>query len=267
MPSSAFSIGLLDYPVQASGADPAIGDPVLYGLADYFRFWLRDGLNGALATVVGTSDDAVPEANVFFWDPAQYFTRGRGDGAANTVPSLFVWRMGSKIVRSSITDVLRRSQIGVCWIFDELTLPAALGRRYGLAAAADAIFMTACDRTYHPLYGYSGDAAGTSIAVSLKLGGAYPWLDYEGGQGGLLSPVPQSLQAQIRGADQPVVRAFPCLRASLVIHERIGDFLPKDPDEVAQDIATTIAVGSSDATGSVEVLSGVLPGGPAPEDT
>jgi hypothetical protein len=267
MPSTNLAIGPLDLPVPASAADVAIHDPVVRGLADYFRHWLRDGLNGALSNLLGTASDAVPADNVFYWEPASYFTRGRGDGAASPVPSLFVWRMGSKTVRTSITDVLRRSQIGVCWIFDELTLPAAWEDRYGLCPAADALLMAACERAYHPSYGYNGDAIGTSIAVSLKLAGTYPWLDYEGGQAGMLSPVPQALQAQIRGADQPVVHAFPCIRASLVIHERIGDFLPLDPDEVGRDIQTTIAVGSSDATGSVEVLSGVLPGGPAPEDT
>jgi hypothetical protein len=266
MPSGNLSVGPLAIPVPAN-ASYTIHDTVVRGLADYFRYWLRAGLNTALTSLVGTASDAVPTANVFYWDPAQYFTRGRGDGAANPVPSLFVWRMGSKAVSASITDVLRRSQIGVCWIFDELTLPAAWEDRYGLCSAADAILMAACERGYHPSYGYGDHADGTHIAVSLNLGGNHPWLDYEGGQAGMLSPVPQALQAQIRGADQPAVHAFPCLRASLVIHEAIGAFLPSDPDEVGQDIQTTIAVGNGDATGSVEVLSGVLPGGPTPEDT
>lgn len=239
MPSATNSVGLLQLPLPAGVLNTAIDDPILTGLIDYLAFWLRASLNTKLSNLQGTAADAVPVTNRFPWDPATYFVRGEQDGATNPFPALYCWWQGRGVrERLTIIKSIRRRELGVCWVFDELVLPGALVDRYGLTGAADAAIQSALEHGYHPGYGYNGAPLGTAIAVSLGLAA---WgVRYESGQQGLMSPIPGqgavNSGTQAGRAEGHVVRAYPCVNVTLNVWEPINQFEADDPGDVAPAI-------------------------------
>lgn len=223
MPSTTSAVGALTLPLEAGDPNTAIADPVVAGIADYLRHWIRWDLNTKLANLAGTSSDAVPAANVFLWNPLQpapTFARPRALADANDspFPALYVWGGRSRMRRDTIVYDTEEREIGVLWLFDELTLPGALEDRYGLRNAVCKSIERAVSLRYHPTYSYQGGAAGVPIAVSLHLDGH--GIQILSCEPGMLSPIPATV-GRAQDADQPTLRAFPSVMAVLKVEERV----------------------------------------------
>lgn len=257
MPTAINAVGPLELPLDPGPINTAIDDPVVTGLLDYLAFWLRASLNAKLANLHGTSGDAAPVKNRFPWDPATYFVRGRQDGAASPFPALYVWWTGkSTTVPYSILKEARMRTIGVCWIFDELTLPGALEDRHGLRAAVDAVISTAISLGHHPAYGLNGARPGSPLAVSLNL--CAHGMRYDGGTQGLMAAIPGTGAANAglaAGRDTGhVVRAYPTLQGMIQVWERVEQFAPADPGDVAPEILATVATNGEGSVDDAETV-------------
>jgi hypothetical protein len=262
-------VGPLNLPVPAGAPLSAVDDPTISGLMDYIAFWIRTSLNAKLASLqtgrldgVGTITDAVPTANRFPWDPAAHFVRGEADGAPRPFPALYCWWQGKGArVPYSILKTLRRRDVGVCWVFEEITLPGALIDRHGLRAAVDAAIHSAIDLGYHPEYGHNGAPLGTPIAVSLQLCGF--GVRYESGASGLMAPIPGQGAANAGlssgRADGHIVRGYPSTMVTLQIWEEIMPFQPVDPADVGRAITLTLSTNDEGGvTDAVDVLERFL---------
>jgi hypothetical protein len=241
MSTATVNVGAIVLPLAAGTTNTAIGDPLVTGLLDYLSFCLADALDAKLANLQGTSPHAVLAKNRFPWDPADYFVRGHEDGDLSPFPALYVWRRG-KGKREQLTQIIeaRRVDVGVLYVFDELVLPGALEDRYGLRTTVDAAFADAGANGFHPDYGYAGAPLGTPIKTSLQLAG---WgLIYEGGEEGMMAPIPGQSQALGRGSDGHVIRAYPTLMGSFTAWEAIGQRALRDPQDVTPGITATISV-------------------------
>lgn len=264
MPTATSTVGPLDMPLPAGATESAVDDPTLSGLARYLAFWLNLDLNTKLANLPGTSSTAVPVDNVFLWDPGKYFVRGRGDGASSPIPALYLWRMGrSQYARYSTVYDMRLSTIGLLWAFDELVLPGSFEDRYGLVGAADASLFRAVQLGYHPSYTPVGGRAGTHIAVALSL--CAHGVLYDGGEQGLLSPIPEATEARGVGGDGPVLRAYPSLRGTFRVWERVNGYLPLATD-AAPELAVTMGVTDGDPSAPLPFFQRYLPGPDAVSD-
>jgi hypothetical protein len=269
MPGLTNSVGPLVLPVPAGVANTPIDDPTVTGLLDYLAFWIRTSLNPKLTTLPtgrldapGFVTDAVPLANRFPWDPAGFFVRGDQEGDSTPFPSLYCWWSGrSTQERYSLVKSMRRRELGVCWIFEELTLPGALIDRHGLRGAVDAAIQSAIDLGHHPAYSYNGGPLGTHIAVSLGLSGA--GVRYEGGTQGMMAPIPGQGAAnaglQTGRADGHVVRAYPSVQVTLNVWEQIRPFDAVDPGDVADSMLTNLrANGEGGVDDATEILERYL---------
>ncbi len=263
MPGPANRVGLLELPLAAGEANSEIDDPTVSGLLDYFSHWIRASLNTKLANLAGTSADAVPTANRFPWGPERGFVRGAQDGAVNPFPALYVWWTGKSQRRaySSLKDI-RRREIGIAWLYDDLVYPGAMTRRHGLLASVDAALENACSLKYHPSYSYNGGKAGQAITVSLKLAG--DGLNYLGGQATRWAAIPGdgAANAGLQGGRDAGhnIRAYPVLDATVEVFELVEQFMPNDPEDVGREILTTLSTadqGSPDD--AIEIMQRYLP--------
>ncbi len=251
MPSQTSNIGALTVPVPVGSFNSDFDDPTVSGLADYLRFWLRDGLNTKLSNMAGTSIDAVPAANVYKFKPGAFYSR-------QSVPALYVWWDNkSSLVqeRTTLAYDMRRREIHVLWLYDELVAPDALGPRHGILGAADAILMRAAERGRHPSYAYGSDAPGTPIWRSLLLHG----MEYLGGEPGFWSPIPAG-DADPGGDEGYAQRGFPALKASFAVLERIDGATMEDPADVHIESEIGINAGDGETTESSEFMTRVLEG-------
>ncbi len=244
MPSIVSAVGPLTLPLPAGVAQSPIVDPTVAGLAAYLAHWLNAELNAKLANLVGTSAEAVPAGNIFLWDPARYFVRGRQDGDPSPLPALYVWRQGrSRAQDYSTCHKMREQTIGVSWIFEELVLPGSMEDRYGLTGAADAVFLKAADWRLHPTYSHGGGPVGQPIATSLSLSG---WgARYDGAESVMTSPIPAVSEARGAGSDGAVLRAFPTLSGTWTVWERSEGRLPLLTD-AQDDVLVTSSVTDGD---------------------
>jgi hypothetical protein len=257
MPSASSNVGPLTLPLAPGAPDSAVDDPTVSGLADYLRFCIRFDLNAKLANLSGTSADAVPAGNVFLWNPLQpgaLFTRGRGDGAANPFPALYVWGGRGRMSEQTLVYDAEERDIGLVWLFDELLLPGALVDRSGLRNAVIKSIERAISRRAHPAYSYQGGPTGVPIAVSLGLSGRGILLT--ACDQGMLSPVPSTIGAA-QASDQPAVRAFPAVMATLQVCERVQAPGPVPAD--VGDVYFTPALGGPDPLDPLILPTRLLP--------
>jgi hypothetical protein len=258
MTTATVNVGSIVLPANAGTTNTAIPDPLVTGLLDYLAFCLNDALSAKLANLHGTSPVAVPVKNRFPWDPAAYFVRGHQDGAGPPFPALYVWRRGKgrREQLSMLTDA-RRVDVGVLYVFDELVLPGALEDRFGLRTTVDAAFHDAASNGYHPAYGYNGAPLGTPIDISLGLAGF--GLLYDGGEEGMMAPIPGQSEALGRGSEGHVLHAYPTLLGGFSAWEAIGQRQLRDPEDVTQGFTATISVpGDGDLPDALPLMTRIL---------
>jgi hypothetical protein len=267
MPSTASYVGPLALPVPAGAAQSALDDPTLSGLGAYLAFCLRFDLNAKLTSLqTGRESDAtaissaVPTGNVFCWNPLKptaHFTRGAGDGETYPLPALYLWDDKDREKGWSQLHKMRERAVTVAWIFEEAVLPGWNVDRYGLRPAVAGSIQRAISEKYHPAYN-----ARQTIAVQLDLAGE--GIVYQGSERGVLSPRPDQRGTPL-GSDQPTVRAYPCVMASLLVYERVEGFTAL-PSEVAGDTSVVTSTGP-DPQNPVRVGTRVVPAPPYTEST
>src|SRR5262245_40761382 len=118
MLTNASTVGGFVLPIPAGPLNADLVDPVLAGIGAFLRFLLKDALNAKLATIQGTSPDALPGANLFPYDPASYFVR-------NPLPALYVWWSGRGTrLPWRLTYDVRMRRIAALYVFDEIVAPS-----------------------------------------------------------------------------------------------------------------------------------------------
>ncbi len=260
MPSTTSSIGPLVLPVPAGEANARIADPVIDGLLDFYAFFIKANLDDKLATLTRTSADAVPVDNRYAFDP----TSPRAPRVEIKIPALFMWWEGtSTMVPYTTVYSLRRRELGIMYVFNELSTTAQLGTCDGLLAAVDGAIRMATDRKRHPLYGYNGDAVGTSIRRSL---GGLDVFQFECsrttvGRFGLDASSSSGRASKRSAGNADSGRDYPTLLGQIVVHERINLDTQLDPDDVFGDIYVTIDTDEAgDENNVTEYLTGIVPG-------
>lgn len=264
------SVGSIPFPVDPGAQDTAFPDPLLTGLLEYLQVWLNYDLNAKLGNLRGSSAIAVPVGNTHAWDPtarpSATFTRGRGEGEANPLPALFVWRGKSKRARWSTMTLARQQEVKVAWIFDQLVLPEGWQDRYGVLSGADSCIERAICIGHHHLH--RDDAN-----IGLLLGLCGFGLLFEGAEQAVLSPTPSP-----SGQGQPKVRGYPALLATLTAWEGIGFQGSADaqtganapgspgPAGAPMDLQVDIGVGD-DPFDPLVIRQAIFPGPPAEGDT
>ena len=256
MPSTASNVGPLALPLAATPGP--VDDPTLSGLAAYLAFRLNADLNGKLAVLnTGRGSDgspvtaAVMAVNVYNrnpFKPIPLFLRGKQDGAQPTLPALYVWSDVDKGQRYSQLHGMRERQVKAAWIFAEATLPGWDVDRYGLRGAACASMFRALDEKWDPAYNPR-----ETITVQLSLCGE--GLVYQGSEQTYVAGRPSP-----RGAEQPVVRAYPVATVSFLAYER-QDGMTALPSEAMPDLALVTSVGEDPAE-ALEVGEHVVPAPP-----
>lgn len=271
MPSAANTIGPLALPVPAGAQDSSLDDATLTGILAYLGHWLSASLDAKVFALRGTNASTVgacPVANRFPWDPASYFVRGdeAGNGAIAYFPALYAWRIGRpQRERYSTTTIMRRQSIGVSYIFDELTLPGGWEARSGLLNVVDAVFTTAAEWNYHPTFSLNSEPLGTPFSVGLRLSGG--GFQYDGGEQGVMSPVPSESRTRGAGADGHVLRGYPVLRSQFTVWERIEQATPVDPDDIGREWLLTLQANTEgDMDNPLEIMQRVLPSPDGTED-
>jgi hypothetical protein len=259
MPTPSSTVGPLVLPVPAGAPNSAVDDPTLTGLGAYLAFWLNADLNTKLVSLGTSRDDAstvvsaVPEGNVFCWDPRTpnaTFARGKGDGETYPLPALYLWDAADKRVMWSQLYAMRERQVMAAWIFEEAELPGWQVDRYGLRAAACATLFRAIEQGWHPSYN-----SRATIAEQLSLAGH--GILYQGSQRVMLSPIVD----QVQGSDQPQVRAYPCALASYLVWEREDGQTPLPTETTPPDLLVKVGVGA-DPQNALPAGSRVVPAPP-----
>ncbi len=214
-------LGGLTLPIAAGAQNSDLDDPVVSALSEYLRFWLRNELNTKLSNMQGTATDACPSANVFKVDPSTYWSRG-------PFPALYVWWEGSsEFQRYSLVYDLRIRKINAMWVYDELLMPEALQPRHGLLNAVDSVFFKATERQRHASFAYGSAAPGAPLAWSVAAPGLVSFR-YDGGQAGVMAPVPDSDPTPGGPGEGQLIRGYPALRGVFTVWERIE---PGDTDD------------------------------------
>lgn len=240
MPSSTTNVGGMTLPIPEGDLNSAIDDPVVTGLADYLKLWIKDSLDSKLANLQGTGSDACPY--VFLWDPSVYFPRGDDDGTDQPFPALYVWWNGvskHSDQQTMLFDV-REREISVCYIYEELNFPGAANARRGLLGAIDATFFKAGERWRRPDY-----ASNAWILPHLNICD----LRYIGGTlGELKASVPQGGV----GAEGAPTRGYPALSAKFRVREFIDLDQPTDDDALGD---TTFVISGGDSDDTIAIMT------------
>lgn len=257
MPTVNTNVGGLAIPVPAGAASDPLLDPAVLPLLDYLAYWLRAMLNTKLASMGGTADvanqvyvDACPAANLFPYDPKQYWTH-------NPKPALYGWWGGPSIRRGqTIVYDVRERELQLMWVYSQLNGPAGDRARSGLAADVDAIFHRAHARGAHPSYGYNGAAPGTPIWKSM---GVHSW-EYVEGRPGALMETPSGSSRAGGISDGQAQTYYPAVMGRVIVRERIYNDTMVDPDDVNLDTRIAIVTNEEgDRTNLVEFSEIYLP--------
>ncbi len=227
MPSMTSAVGGLTLPIAAGGANSALLDPVVVGLASFLGWSIRNDLNTKLAEITGMAVDACPVANVYTQDPTTSFVR-RG------FPALYLWWGGpSKWTQDTLVYSRRERTLSVAYFYAETVDPVGIQSRGGIIGAVDACFCKASDRGRHSSYAPTGYPAGTDLRTAL---GLLQW-QYVGAQKVELAAEIPATSTSPGGAPEGVVkRGYPCLLAQFVVWERVQPDTLEDPADVAKDV-------------------------------
>jgi hypothetical protein len=162
--TQASTVGSLSLPLDAGTADTAFDDPLLAGLLDYFAHWLNYDLNPRLANLSGRTDEAVPAANRYAYDPGRTFNR-------KSIPALYMWReKATRHAWSTVVDELR-STVRCFYIFEELDKPEGLRDMNGLFGVVASTLSRATRIERHATWAYGAFPANTDITRVLGIDG------------------------------------------------------------------------------------------------
>lgn len=217
MPSNATNVGALRLPVPASDISAGFDDPLVIALLDYLSHWLNWGLNARLAVQLGTSDEAVPTANRFPFDPGRVFVR-------RAVPALYCWCPGESVelVQWTMMQRMSRRTVHAVWIFDQLVTPSGATMRNGLLRAADALLMQAEANDRHATWPtnpvYSDIPANSSFGRVFQL---RSWLKGPS-EYGVTWQLPSASSMPGGPGDGAPQYGYPTLRTSFVVEEMVG---------------------------------------------
>lgn len=238
MPSSASRVGAFALPPEAGNLGDAFEDPLVVGLLDYLAFWLNWGLNAKLSAQIGTSAEAVPEANRYPFDPARYFVR-RG------IPALYVWCESTEPVGEWTTmQRISRRTVKAMWVFDELVAPAGVAMRHGLLRAADNLLTLAEATDRHREWPDVGSRYAGTIPQGAQFGpsfGLRKWAKQAATLGAMWQ-VPDTR------ADGAVQLGHPALQTSFLVEELVGFETMLGSDALSYG-TTEIAGGGHDGAG------------------
>jgi hypothetical protein len=258
VPSQTTTIGPLTLPIPAGDMGSRIADPAIDGLLDFLAFFIKNTLDAKLAVLQQTSSDACPTANRYPWDP----TSPRAPRVKVRIPALFMWWDGnSTTIEYTRIYKLRRRELGLLYVFDELSTTTTLDQHDGLLSAVDGALVKASDRGYHPLYGYDAAPLGTPIRVSL--GGLDSFMfdvtSRTVGRFGIDTSSGGGRSSKRDRGNSEAGRDYPALRATVVVHERVGQDVLEDPADVDRDTVVTIRASDGQTGETVTILEGLVP--------
>jgi hypothetical protein len=247
-------IGPLRIPLRSNGYPSPISDPTITGFLDYFRFWIRHGLGQKIGDPNDTQPDALPEEHLFDFDPGDNWTRLLNSDGDPALPALFLWQAASsKPEQHTIVRHKRTRTFRIMYVAKPIDGPEGSPVFSGLGSAIDAILTKAYARGRHPHYGYNGSARGTSITESLNLLG---W-SYEGGQPGMMAPVPGTSPRIGGPSGGNQVQYFPAMLGAMTVVELVED--DEQTTDGPQDIPFDIRINDpANPDGPLSILDRTL---------
>lgn len=214
------------FPLTVPDAGTFLLDPVAVGLANFIAFWLNKDLNPHLARIPPHSATAVPTGRQFPYDPQGFWVRNSNPNSPTTPaqPQLYVWWEGSRA--ANYTNLLEGSlsTYNVLYIGEEVVAPAGLLHYTGIGPLVARSMNNAFDACVHADYGYNGDPLGTPIWRSLQVRG----LRLTETTPGALVPRPATNAAAGGQGEGGIVRFFPAVQAVVMVHETIGQPVPRE---------------------------------------
>jgi hypothetical protein len=172
------------------------------------------------------------------------------------------WDGRSTVEPQTLIYSARRRDLGLLYVFDELSTTTTLDQHDGLLSAVDAALRLASDRGRHPLYGYNGAALGTPICHSLGGVGSFAFEvgPAQVGQFGLDSVGAGGRNTKRDQGNSAAGRDYPALRATVSVLERIAQDTLVDPTDVSGDILVDLETHEQgDFNDTTDILSGYLP--------
>lgn len=247
-------VGPLRLPILSDGYTSPIYDPTISGFLDYFRFWIRESLMGKIADPNDTQPDPLPEANLFDYDPGDSWVRNVDESDQPALPALYIWQSGpSRIEDYSNLYEARRRPFRIMYVAKPIFGPAGSPMFSGLGAAIDAILVKAYARGRHPDYSYGGFPRGTKVTEMLRLLG---W-KYEGGQPGVIAPVPETSPRIGGPSGGHVSEYFPAMLGAMSVLERVEEEQITNPN--LRDLPAGINVNDpTDPSGPLRILDRYL---------
>lgn len=248
MPTNDGYVGPLEIPVPQNGQYTSFTDPTIQGLLEYFAHWIRYGLGGKYTDVNNNIADAMPEDNLFPFDPTENWVR-------KSTPAVYLWWVGeSQRIEYSIAKKVRKRRFRLFYVATEVVMPGG-GKAYsGMPGAVDAILHKASAHGYHSTFGYNGDPVGTPISQSLDLVG---W-QYDGGKQDFSQRIPNVAANPGGAGGGHATRGYPVLFGNVTVWEEIEAPTLSDSDS-ALDISLSINVNDpSDDRGPLTILDRYL---------
>lgn len=244
------TLGGITLPVPAGASGGELADPTVKGLLAFLAHCLRADLDAKLANLPGMSAGAIAVGATYPWNPDTHFVR-------NLFPALYLWWPGvarlSRDHSTTVYQVFERPLRGL-YVYEEHVAPTGLRSRVGLLPNVHASLASALRRHRHPTYTPTGYAAGESIGTALNLVD----IAYDGSsEGRMIAEVPATSRARGGPAEGHVKRGYPALTFGVTVFEQESGDIPQDPTDVDHD--TAVMITTSDGTGSVTILEGLVP--------
>jgi len=240
MPTSSRYVGSQLLPLEEAGGDSALLDPTLTGLLAFAGHCIKHNLDAKLVEMVGPGrepiTDACPVGHRFPWDHRGSFMREHdvGGGAlAVPLPGLWMWGGSSEYDQECSTlmhDAFKRT-ISIHYIFPQLSIPLGYRARSGLLSAVERTLRSAFSDLYHPTYN-NGQMVDTELGLIR--------VQMLGVQCGEIAPVPRGSRARGAGTDGHEQKFYPAVQATLMVTERIGQWIEDPIADAVGDIAVEL---------------------------
>jgi hypothetical protein len=206
-------VGSQTLPVPAGANLSYLTDPTIDALLAYLKHWLNFSLNAKLANLSSKPSCAVPDCNVFPFDPSGTWVR-------QDTPALYAWETRSTHRNWSLVYDAVEREIQVLYIFAELVLPCGFEPWSGIFGAVGRTLEKAAARRRHPTFAYKAAPAGQALGLTMN------WVNWAfvRGEPALLGALPGG-STRVGGAntEQQEQRVFAGYRATFTVTERVGD--------------------------------------------